>query len=81
MSLVSCGLLDDETEMEMEGWFGSGWRSDYLAMEWAMGELGTSSCLREGDVAVHDSGYPFDVGSGRRTIKIEINCIFVLWLG
>ena len=81
MSLVTCGLLDDETEMEMEGWFGPGWRSDYLAMEGAMVESGTSSCLTLGDVAVHDSGSLIDVGSGGRTSKFEINCIFVLRLG
>ena len=60
MSSVTRWLLDDETEMEMESWFGPGWRSDYLATEWATRELGINICLRLGDVAVDDSGYPFE---------------------
>ena len=60
MSLVAGGSLDADTEMEMESWFGPGWRSDYLATEWATRELGSNICLRLGDVAVDDSGYPFE---------------------
>ena len=48
MSLVAVGSLDADTEMEMESWFGPGWRSDCLAMQQATAEcngLGISSCL------------------------------------
>ena len=84
MILVAGGSLDADTEMEMESWFGPGWRSDFLAMQQATAEsnvVGISSGFRLGDDAVHESGYLSDVGSGRRIIKIEINHIWVLRLG
>ena len=75
MSLVAGGSLDADTEMEMESWFGPGWRSDFLAMQQA------TAVHELGDDVVHESGYLSDVGSGRRIIKIEINHIWVLRLG
>jgi hypothetical protein len=84
MSLVAVGSLDADTEMEMESWFGPGWRSDCLAMQQATAEcngLGISSVVGFGYDAVHELGYLSDVGSGRRIIKIEINHIWVLRLG
>ena len=84
MSLVAVGSLDADTEMEMESWFGPGWRSDFLAVQQATAEsnvLGISSGFRLGDDAVHESGCLSDVGSGRRIMKIEINHILDLRLG
>ena len=84
MSLVADGLLDADTDVEMESWFGPGWSSDFLAMQQATAEcngLGISSVVGFGYDAVHESGYLSDVGSGRRIMKIEINHISVLRLG
>ena len=75
MSLVAGGLLDGDTEVEMESWFGPGWSSDILAMQQATAEcngLGISSGFSLCDDADPESGYLSAVGSGRRIMTTEI---------